>query len=130
MDPVKRLRLMTVRYSLVAVLLIAGIALYFDRIVAQGVALGGLAGVLAFWVTALRVRRLATLPANRVQSEMFTGMAIRMVIYALSLVRAYYLDPESRHALFAAALGLLVTHLVMVILGLTGLDLRKDGKTD
>jgi len=121
---------MTVKYSLAFLAVAGAVAFYFDRIVAQGLLLGGLAGVVAFWIMALRVEKLAQQPANRVQSEIFKGMAIRMAIYALSLGRAYYLDTETMHGLLAAVLGLFVTHLVMIILGITGLDLRKNGNTD
>lgn len=121
---------MTVKYSLAFLAVAGAIAFYFNAIVAQGLLLGGLAGVVAFWIMALRVEKLAQQPANRVQSEIFKGMAIRMLIYALSLGRAYYLDTESMYGLLAAVLGLFVTHLVMIILGITGLDLRKHGKTD
>lgn len=121
---------MTVRYALGFVVAAGVVAFYFDKVVGKGLLIGGLAGVLAFWIMAYRVEKLATQPLDRVQSELFKGMLIRMVIYALSLGRAFYLDTESMHGLIAAALGLFITHLVMIVLGITGLDLRNNGKTD
>lgn len=125
MEPLKQFRLMTVKLSLVLILLAAGAALLFDGTVAHGFVLGGLAGVIAFWMMARTVEKFASIPKQKLQSYSFRLTLVRMVIYALVLYRAYTLDRESMHGLLAAIAGLLVTHVVIVILALTGRDLRQ-----
>ena len=127
MDPLKRFRLLTVKASLVLVALAAGAAFFFDRVVAQGFLLGGLAGVLAFWMLARSVEKFASIPKQKLQSYSFRLTLVRMVIYALVLYRAYSLDRESMHGLLAAVAGLLITRFVIIILAFTGHDLKQRG---
>lgn len=125
METLKRFRLMAVRLSILLSVIIAAI-LYFalDPIIAQGTLIGGLAGTLAFWIMAIRVQKLASNPSGQVNLTSLRWSAFRYGIYAIALGRAYYLDTETYHAFIAAAVGLLIIHVVLVFLAFTGLDMR------
>lgn len=127
MEPLKRFRLMTVKASLILVGLAGGAAYFFDAVVGQGFLLGGLAGVLAFWMMARSVEKFASIPKHKLQSYAFRLTLVRMVIYALVLYRAYTLDRESLYGLLAAVAGLLTTRVVVIFLAFTGRDLKQDG---
>lgn len=125
LDPLKQFRLMTVKLSLILIVLAAGSALVFDWIVAQGFLLGGLAGVIAFWILARTVEKFASIPKEKLQSYSFRLTLVRLVIYALVLYRAYTLDEETWHGLLAAVAGLLITRVVIIFLAITGHDLKQ-----
>lgn len=124
----KTFRLMTVRLALVMTALLTAAGLIFDRTLGLGVLLGGLAGVVAFWITAWQVAKVAADNPQVVQLSAFRWTAVRMAIYAIILYRAYMLDTESGYGLIGAAGGLFVVKLAMFILGLTGLDLTRQEK--
>lgn len=120
---------MAVRLSLLLSLIIAAI-LYFavDPISAQGLLIGGIAGTLAFWILSIRVQKFASNPSAKVKLTTLRWSALRYCVYGVALARAYYLDTETYHAFIAAALGLLIIHVVLVFLAFTGLDMRgKEG---
>ena len=129
MEIVKRFRLMAVGISL-AILLPAALGVFFvfDAVVAQGLLLGGFAGMLAFWLLAVRLEKFASLPANKVQSTAIKWTFIRLAIYALALGQAFYIDPERKYGLLAGVAGLFTIRLVMIFLALTGLDLKTGEK--
>ena len=125
METVKRFRLMAVRLALLLTLLAGAVALAFDVRVTKGILLGGLGGVLAFWITAVGVEKLATLPPGKVKFSVYKWTVIRLIIYAAVLVRAYTIDAGSMHALWGAVGGIFVIRIVVLFLGLTGLDLKE-----
>lgn len=125
MEPLRRMRLMAVQLALTLTVAAAGVAFLFDKTVALGLLMGGVAGVVAFWIVAVRVERLATGPKRGVYLPAARWSFIRLVIYAVTLWRAYVLDRETMRGLFAGAVGLLIIRLVVVFLGLTGLDLKQ-----
>lgn len=128
METLKHFRLMTVRLSLL-ITAVAGFALLpFNRPAGLGVLLGGIAGVLGFWLMAVRLEKVATRPAEKVKLFAYRWTAIRMAIYALALYRAYTLDRERLHGLLGAVGGLLIIRVVLIVVGLTGFDLKRQKK--
>lgn len=123
MEPVRRLRRLAVFSALGLSVLAAGIAFIFDRVVAQGILLGGFAGVLPFWIMAFRLEKLASNAPDIIELFSFRWSFFRLLIYALALGRAYFLDPETAHGLIAAVGGLFVLRVVLIFLAFTGLDL-------
>ena len=119
---------MTAQVTVLTTLVLSAAAGYFGYAAAMGVLMGGLAGALAFWILAWRVSKVATEGLAKVSSTAFRWMLFRMALYALVLYRAHVLDPDSHTGLLGAALGLLIVHAVMAILGVTGLDLKQEEK--
>lgn len=128
MEPLKRIRLMAVRISLIVTAVAAAVGYMFEREIALGLLMGSIAGIVAFWVLAVQLERLASAPRNRVYWMAFRWSFIRLILYGFTLWRAYALDRESLHGLLAAVAGLFVIRLVVVFLGLTGLDLDRERK--
>lgn len=130
MEALKRFRLMTVRLALVLSLVAALVAYGFDPIVARALMGGGIAGVLAFWIGARHVERLATTPPSSVKSYAYRWTALRLAFYAVVLYWAYRLDRDTLRGLLAAAGGLLIIRFVVILVGLTGLDLREESRSN
>lgn len=107
-----------IRASVAAIALCALGALYWDTDLALGLAIGGAAGVAAFWMLSRRVAEFAGMDAAQIQVAAMRGMFVRMAVYGLSLGAAYMLDPVSRRPLFAAILGLLIPRVVMYVYAL------------
>ena len=121
----RRFRLLAVRIALLLTVVVGAIAYALDPVVAHGWVMGGVAGVLAFWIVATRMERLATDEKVSVYSVPVWWTFMRLAFYALVLARAYTLDRETFRGLFAAAAGLFVIRMTVVFLGLTGIDLKK-----
>ncbi len=126
--PLKAFRLRTVQLGLLLTALLTGAGLLFDRDLGVGVLLGGLGGIVMFWIVARRMAKVAADNPQVIQLGAFRWTALRMLVYALILYRAYTLDPESGYGLIGAVGGLLVVRLAMLILGFTGLDLTHQEK--
>ncbi|MCP4640344.1 MAG: hypothetical protein GY851_07930, partial [bacterium] len=114
---------------LVLSLVITGIVWAFSSVIARGVLAGGLGGTLAFWIIAYRAEKLAIAGKNAVKSIKFGGTAFRLGLYAVVLWWGFSLDPETSHGLIGAACGLFIAHLAVVIMGLTGLDLKAEERS-
>lgn len=122
MKPARDFRVAAVRLALgVLVALAAGAYLVLDRVAAQGVLLGGIAGVLGFWIMAVRLEKLASLRPERVHFAALTGTFFRLLLYGVVLYRAYALDTENMHGLLGAVVGILVIRFVAVFMGFTGM---------
>jgi hypothetical protein len=119
---------MAVRGAIFLTLVVAIIAYPFDEVVAKSLVGGGLTGILAFWIEALRTEKLAKLGADKVKSFAYRWAFVRMVLYAVALVWAHTLDRDSTRGLLSACVGLFIIRLVIIILGITGLDLSKERK--
>jgi len=119
------MRLMAVQLALTLTVAAGGVAFLFDKTVALGLLMGGVAGVVAFWIVAVWTEKLATRSKRGVYFLTVRWSLIRLGIYAVTLWRAYLLDRETMRGLFAAAVGLFIIRLVVVFLGLTGLDLKQ-----
>lgn len=126
METLRRTRTLAVRISLLLIAAGAGLAYPWSAIVAQGILLGGIAGVLAFWILALRVEKLAAGAENSLQAFSFKWTAVRMALYFLALGKAFYLDRVEYTGLMAAVAALFVIRIVMIFLAFTGLDLNKE----
>jgi len=117
---------MTVRISLALVLAATVACAAWSWPLAQGMALGGIAGTLGFWMLARRVQKFASLEPAQLNSEIAKGMLLRMVVYGLALWRAWSLDPETYHPLLAAVAGIFIPRLVIYFLAFTSLDLSQE----
>ena len=127
MKILRQLRLMAVRIALVLTMIAAAVAYLLDPLYAHGLLLGGIAGVLVFWITARQLEKLAGRAAGGVYSLPTWWSVVRFAVYGLVLARAYMLDRESLGGLWSALAGLFIIRLVLVFLGFTGLDLKQEG---
>lgn len=126
--PVRRFRHLSVRFGLLTTMaLAAGAYGLFSADAAQGVLLGGLAGVLGFWIIAIRLEKLATMKPQKVHFAALTWTSFRFLLYGAVLLRAFYLDREHLHGIIGAVVGILVIRFVMIAIGLTNAD-RPAGK--
>jgi len=119
------MRLIAVQLGLALTVAAAGVSYLFDRTVALGLLMGGVAGVVAFWIVAVRVEKLASGPKRSVYSFSFRWSLIGLAIQAIALWRAFLLDRETMRGMLAAAAGLFIIRLVVAFLGFTGLDLKE-----
>jgi len=125
-DTLKRFRLLSVRLALLVTAIGAGIVFPISRPAAQGLLMGGIGGVLTFWIMAVRIEKLAQLPPNKLKSKSFVWTLVRCAVYGVILWQAYLLDTETMRGFIAAAAGIFIIRLVVVFIGITGLDMRKE----
>ncbi|MBN2311783.1 MAG: ATP synthase subunit I, partial [Candidatus Hydrogenedentes bacterium] len=85
MEPLRRFRLMTVRLALLLTAVATAVAYPLNVTAAKGILAGGIGGVLAFWVVALRVEKLALAGDGRVKSIGVRWTLFRLAVYALVL---------------------------------------------
>ncbi|MDX9975059.1 MAG: ATP synthase subunit I, partial [FCB group bacterium] len=76
----------------------------FDLAAAMGIALGGVAGTLAFWLLARQTAGMMGLSPTLVGAHIYRGLFVRLVLYGLTLTLAYFLDTGDMHV-FAGAAG-------------------------
>ena len=124
-DPLSRLRITAVRMSMFFIMVIAAVAFMYDRIAAQGVLLGGIAGVLGFWVIAIRLEKVARTNPSKVQYASLTWSFYRYLLYGVVLYRAFKLDVETYHGLLGALVGIFVIHYVLIYIGIRGRTLQE-----
>ncbi len=126
LKPLRRFRTTAVRLSLFIVIAM-GVAAYVlvDADAAQGVLLGGIAGVLGFWIIGVRLEKLATIAPGKVHFAALTWTSLRFLLYGAALTRAYMIDREELHGLLGAVAGILVIHFVMIFMGLTGIEMPR-----
>jgi hypothetical protein len=111
-----------VSVALIAAFMI--VALIFDRVVAQGLLIGGLAGVAGFWMMTRHVE-VANAAANGVKFSSQKWLASRLLLYAIVLYVAYNLDKAHVRGFLAAAAGLLIVRVAVMVVGVTGWDLKE-----
>ncbi len=122
--PLRRFRLAAVRMSLLITAAMAAAAyLFVDGVVAQGILLGGVAGVLGFWIMGVRLEKLANIAPGKIYFSALTWTSLRFLLYGAALTRAYMIDREELHGLLGAVAGILVIHFVMIFIGLTGMEM-------
>ena len=130
METVKRFRLFAVRTALFITMAL-GLGIFkFNPVLSKGILAGGMAGVLAFWIIAYRVEQLAKAASGAVKSSAYRWTVLQMALYASALVWSYRLDPDSLLGILGAGIGLFIIQVVVFVLGLTGLDLKKERETD
>jgi hypothetical protein len=121
--PARRFRHTSVRYGLAGTAVLAAAGYFISgRFAAQGVLLGGLGGVLGFWIMASRLEKLATVNPQKVHFAALTWTSFRFLLYGAVLARAYFLDREHLRGLIGAVVGLLVIRFVMIGVGITNID--------
>jgi hypothetical protein len=116
---------MTVRIAIALTTVAALVAFPFNGLVAQGIAMGGIGGTVAFWLFAYRMEKFAVRGEGSLAAFAMRWSFIRLGIYAAVLVRAVYLDMEHFTALLGAVGGLFITRMALVFLAFTGLDLKQ-----
>lgn len=93
--------------------------------------MGGLAGVLAFWLLAKQAEGLTEIDKRRIKGVTYRWQLLRLGLYGLVFWKAYRFDPETYHGLIGAAAGICVMQFaVPIFLGVTGCDLPKDDQAD
>ena len=118
-DPLSRFRLVAVRISMIIVMISAAIVYTFDSIVAQGVLMGGIAGILGFWVIAIRLEKVAREKPSKVQYAALTWSFYRYALYGLVLYKALMLDEDKFRGLLGALAGIFVIRFVMIYLAIS-----------
>ena len=128
--PLRKFRRTAVRLALSITALMAAATFPFHRVAAQGILLGGFAGVLGFWIIAVRLQKLALKPQQNVKFAALTMTGYRFALYGVVLYRAYALDREDYTGLLGAMAGIMVIRFVLIYLGLTGIDLKAKSSGD
>ena len=126
METFRRFRLIAVRLSLMLTMVsAAAVYMMFGKIVAHGLLLGGVAGTLLFWITAVRTEKLAKTSSKRLKWGTSSLVILKYMVFSVALWHSYNLDKATMRGFIASALGLFIINFVLLILGLTGFDLRK-----
>ncbi len=128
--PLRKFRLTAVRGSLLITLVMAGVAFPFHRVVAHGLLLGGIAGILGFWIIAVRLQKLVSNPQQDVRFAALTMTGWRFALYGVVLYRSYCLDRDGYSGLLGAMAGIWVIRFVLIFLGLTGIDMKAKSDDD
>jgi hypothetical protein len=124
LQPLKRFRLLVVRMTMLVTFAVVGIAWFHDPRTAQGVLLGGIAGVLGFWIIAIRLEKLVHMNPDKVKFAALTWSAYRFALYGAALYKSFTLDRETYHGLIGGLIGIMIIRVVLVIVGVAGLDQR------
>ncbi len=130
MNVLKRFRLLTVRLTLLLSVVAAAITYAISVAVAKGVLAGGITGALGFWVNAVQAEKLASMTKKQVHSAVYRWTFIRMGLYALTFYWAYRLDPESLRGILGAVGGFFIVQIVLIGIGLTGIDLKEENEAN
>lgn len=86
--------------------------------VAKGIAIGGFAGALGFWMIVRNASTLLSIPKQEIPFRVYRWTFARVFLYALALLFAYQVDTAGRSALLGAAGGLFITRVVMLFTGI------------
>ena len=124
METVTRFRSLVLRVSVALIAAFTIIALILDRVVAQGLLIGGLAGVAGFWMMT-RNLEVANAAVNGVKFAARKWLASRLLLYAIVLYVAYNLDKVHVRGFLAAAAGLMIVRIAVTVVGVTGWDLKE-----
>ncbi len=127
MEVVQRFRVSVVMIALGITAVLFFIALFFDASLAKGVALGGVAGSVIFWISA-RFSEGATSGNGVLKYAIVTIPLIRITVYALVLWKGYTYDPVHWFGFFGVVAGVTVVQMTVVVLGYSGWDLRQSQK--
>lgn len=140
----KPFRLIVVQSSLLLTGAASAFSLLFDAVAAKGILLGGLAGVLGFWIVARETDRATREPLTNPRNDEVANpgtdtlksarprvtlprkwFALRMLLYTGALVKGYTLDPVYLRGFLGVAGALMIVRLVVTVIGITGWDLKK-----
>ena len=114
LEPIRRFRMLAVRATLMVVMLLAAGAWLIEPRAAQGVLLGGIAGVLGFWIMAIRLEKLTRMKPAKVKFAALTWSAYRYLLYGAVLYKAFTLDRETYSGLIGALVGIMTIRFVLV----------------
>ncbi|NUM55847.1 MAG: ATP synthase subunit I [Candidatus Hydrogenedentes bacterium] len=103
---------------MVVTLLATLAAWQWDESAARGVAVGGGAGALGFWMIVRSARTLTSIPKEEIPFRVYRWTFARMIVYAFGLFSAYLAAPNGQNALLGAAAGLFIARAVMLVTGL------------
>jgi hypothetical protein len=120
------LRLLAVRMALILSALLAAGVYCFSLTAAHGFLMGALAGILAFWIVAVQMEKVASTEGTNFRVASAKWALIRYALWGVALWQAFELDTVSRHGLFGAVAGLFVIRVTVVILAMTGMDLKRE----
>lgn len=126
----RKFRIGAVRRALLLTGITAVAAYFISPVSAQGVLFGGLGGLLGFWVLAIRIEKLAIVDPEKVKFSVLTWSVFRFALYGAVLIRGYTLDRETYHGLWGALVGVLIIRVVLMYLGITGVDLSHGGSSN
>ncbi|HNR36353.1 MAG TPA: hypothetical protein PKO36_14315 [Candidatus Hydrogenedentes bacterium] len=121
---VPRFRRIVVLLSLGLMAALALAALLFGKPAAHGVMLGGTAALLGFEIS-VRTFRLETGGGDKVKFRLRIWWVVRFLAYAAALWKGHSLDTVQYSGLFGAIVGLLIVRVVVMVVGITGVDLKK-----
>jgi len=121
---VTRFRRVVLLLSLALTVILAALALSFGKSAAQGVMLGGTAALLGFEIS-VRTFRLEKRSGDQVKFWPSIWWVIRFFAYLAALLKGYSLDTMQYRGLFGALAGLLIVRVIVMVVGVTGIDLKK-----
>lgn len=130
LEALRKFRVGAVRRALVLTAVVAVVAYFVSPVSAQGVLLGGIGGLLGFWILAIRIEKLAIINPEKVKFSVLTWSILRFALYGIVLTRGYTLDRETYHGLWGALVGVLIIRVVLMYLGITGKDLSLGGSSN
>lgn len=107
----------TLAGTLLATLAASGAAARWDPATAKGIAVGGVAGAIGFWMMARSASALTAIPKDEIPYMIYRWTFVRVMFYAIALLFAYRIDPVGRNALLGAAGGLFIARVVMLATG-------------
>ena len=122
LEPIRQFRIMAVWFSLIIVGILTLAAYFYDPITAQGVMLGGIGGILGFWIIAVRLEKIVQINPGKVKYAALTWSGMRYGLYGAVLYKAFTLDRETYHGLVGALIGIMVIRFMLVFIGTFGLD--------
>ena len=108
----------TLAGTLLLTLAASGAAGRWDPAVAKGIAVGGLAGAIGFWMMARSARALTSIPKDEISYRIYRWTFVRAMLYGVALLFAYRIDPVGRNGLLGAAGGLFIARVVVLGIGI------------
>ena len=124
MEVIQSFRQTVLRYSIVAIGVTTAIAYIFNAAVAKGLFLIGVTNLLLFWGYT-RTLLVANPATDGLKSHTSKWGLIRFAAYATAAYTAYKVDPLHLRGLFGAVAALLLIRIVMMVVGITGIDQKK-----
>ncbi len=79
---------------------------------------------------ARNLEKLASTSPDKIHFALLIWNLGRIALYGVVLFRAYWLDRESYHGLVGALAGLFISYVVLVFVGITGMDMQGNGSPE
>lgn len=120
------------RYTLwgtaATVLMLALGALPFSAAFSKGALLGGAVSGALFWLKARHWQERAIVLTQGRDRAMLFSTLLRIAIYGAVLFKAHGWDPLHLHGFAGAAIGLLISPVVVRVVGYAGWDLERSAR--